>query len=516
MAVKPSDILRGKYRIDALIGRGGMGQVFSATDLSTLDRTQVAIKIVSRLLVDGVMMLRLQREAEAALRIKSDYVPRVLEVSDTEEGETFLVMDRLFGESLAQRIREEGALPWPEVAKIGDDVLCGLVDAHAAGVIHRDLKPSNVFLSVKFGQVRAMVLDFGVCKLDGVDVERLTGTGESIGTVAYMAPEQIRGASKVDGRADVYAFGALVFEMLSGRLPHEGPSQMAILASKLEKTASTLQDASRVAFPEALEAVVARALARDPENRFESASELLVAWRSLSGANVQPSLPPAPSSARAIADEITRVGEPPTEIIPPPLFVAAEEQEGPPPSPPAAVVAIVHLSPSARRNEAPSPDPPLVDAPDTEPELASVKSGSTPDVEPQEAPRDEVRVTQTALAGSLAPRRIPARREGLGPARIAMLAAFFGVIASLVLVAFSFSRPDPPTIRASVSFEPVPSEPVDPASVNPLASTGVADPSSSASATPSVKVRLLRPRPARPGPAPARSVIPKITSQPRY
>ncbi len=131
-----------------------------------------------------------------------------------------------------------------------------------------------------------MVLDFGVCKTDTVDAEHLTGTGESIGTVAYMAPEQIRGASKVDDRADLYAFGVLVFEMLCGRLPHDGPSQMAILASKLENEPARLRDCARVPIPEGLDALVAKALVRDPKNRFASAQELLKAWRKLGVPNV--------------------------------------------------------------------------------------------------------------------------------------------------------------------------------------------------------------------------------------
>jgi serine/threonine-protein kinase len=279
VAVKPGDILRDRYRIDALIGRGGMGQVFAATEIDT--RTRVAIKVVSRLLVDDVLMVRLHREAEAAQRIRSEYVPHVYEVSDTEDGETFLVMERLVGEPLSQRIRDNGALPWTEVRRIGEDVLHGLIDAHAAGVVHRDLKPSNVFLALKDPQVRAMVLDFGVCKMEGIDAERLTGTGESIGTVAYMAPEQIRGAARVDERADLFAFGVLVFEMLSGRLPHDGPSQMAILASKLENAPARLRDCSRVAIPEGVDHLVARALERDPARRFQSAEELLEIWREL-------------------------------------------------------------------------------------------------------------------------------------------------------------------------------------------------------------------------------------------
>ena len=280
MGVKPGSILRGKYRLDAAIGRGGMGQVFSATDLEAQD--EVAIKVVSRIFLDDVLMARLQREAQAATRIRSDYVPRVIEVSETDDGETFLVMERLIGEPLSAHLRERGPMAWRDVARVGEDILRGLIDAHTAGIVHRDLKPSNVFLAVKNSRMRAMILDFGICKMDTVDKERLTGTGESIGTVAYMAPEQIRGAAKVDDRADLYAFGVMVFEMLTGRLPHEGPSQMAILASKLEKPHAPLLEHTQVAIPEGLDVLVARTLCREPRDRFASAQDLLKAWRALS------------------------------------------------------------------------------------------------------------------------------------------------------------------------------------------------------------------------------------------
>ena len=319
MAVKPGDILQGSqntYRIDALIGRGGMGHVFSASDVGTLHPgPPVAIKVVSRLLFDETLMARLHREAVAAARIRSEYVPRVLEVANTDPGvhgerEMFLVMERLVGESLSQHMRDKGPLPWAEVVQIGEDVLRGLIDAHTAGVVHRDIKPSNIFLALKGGRVRAMVLDFGVCKTDTVDAEHLTGTGESIGTVAYMAPEQIRGASKVDDRADLYAFGVLVFEMLCGRLPHDGPSQMAILASKLENEPARLRDCSRVPTPDGLDALVAKALVRVPKDRFASAQELLKAWRKLGA----PSVASAPSPPLLADDSAHDPHDAPTTV----------------------------------------------------------------------------------------------------------------------------------------------------------------------------------------------------------
>lgn len=318
MPVSPGDILRERFRIDALIGRGGMGHVYSATDLSSPLQVQFAVKVVSGVLVDKVGMARLHREAEAAQRIQSDFVPRVTEVNETASGETFLVMERLFGEPLSQRMRDsDGVLPWHEVMTIGEDVLRGLIDAHTAGIVHRDLKPSNVFLALKNGRVRAMVLDFGVCKLDGVDVERLTGTGESIGTVAYMAPEQIRGASTVDERADLYAFGVVVYEMLSGRLPHDGASQINILASKLEKEAPGLHHHARVPFPDGVAEILTRVLARDPAKRPASAQELLKAWRAIGTQRTLRTPAPMSSQASARPDDATSAPSlPPIEANP--------------------------------------------------------------------------------------------------------------------------------------------------------------------------------------------------------
>ncbi|MBX3212807.1 MAG: protein kinase [Labilithrix sp.] len=402
MTVKPGDILRDRLRVDALIGRGGMGQVFAATDLES--RAQVAIKVVSRLLVDDVLMVRLHREAEAAQRIRSEFVPRVLEVSDTDEGETFLVMERLVGEPLSQRIRDRGALSWNEVHRLGEDVLCGLVDAHAAGIVHRDLKPSNVFLALKSSRVRAMVLDFGVCKMDGVDAERLTGTGESIGTVAYMAPEQIRGAARVDARADLFAFGVLVFEMLSGRLPHEGPSQMAILASKLENAPARLTECSRVPIPEGVDALVTRALERDPAKRFANAWDLLEVWRAL------PRLGDAPIPAPSVRpfDGAAPIGaDPPTEVSRPPAELLA-------------------LSSDATNEE-------LLLDPTYVPPLSLSSRRASLSLEPHP--------TQTALTT-----HHTSIHQKSGAGRLALVLAACGLVAGIVVVGVSFARgPDEPS-----------------------------------------------------------------------
>ena len=281
-------ILRGKYRLEASIGRGGMGEVFEATQLVT--GQQVAVKVVSRAFVDELLMARLQREAEAARRVQSPFVPQLFDVDSTADGELFLVMERLHGETLSERLKKRGGhLTWDEVRRMGEDVLRGLIDAHAAGVIHRDLKPGNIFLENLPGLgERARILDFGVCKLDAHDGESLTSTGEAVGTISYMAPEQIRGASKVDERADVYSFATVIFEALSARLAHDASGQIAMIASKLERPARHLRDTARVPVPAGVDPLLARCLSRSPNDRPSSATDLLRAWRALGGQMIVP------------------------------------------------------------------------------------------------------------------------------------------------------------------------------------------------------------------------------------
>lgn len=303
MSIGPGAILGGKYRLEDSIGRGGMGEVFEATSLSTGQR--VAVKVVNRAFADTMLIERLRREAEAARRVQSEFVPQLYDVDKTPDGELFLVMELLHGETLAAHLRRRGGLlEWDELARLGEDVLHGLIDAHAAGVVHRDLKPGNIFIeSLPDQRERARILDFGVCKLDVHDGESLTTTGEAVGTIAYMAPEQIRGASRVDERADVYAFAMVAFETLSGRLAYDASGSIALIACKLEKPARSIRDLGRMPIPQGLDALLSRCLARRPEDRPGSAAELLREWRSLGPATVAP-------SPVALGSEIT---EPATE-----------------------------------------------------------------------------------------------------------------------------------------------------------------------------------------------------------
>lgn len=287
-------VLRDKYQLVASIGRGGMGEVFHAVHVPS--GTDVAIKVVNREILDDMMMARLEREAAAAARIQSPYVPRVLDVDRLGSGEVFLVMELLHGESFSERLKNGAVLSWDEVFNIGDNILRALIDAHEAGVVHRDLKPGNVFIEhLSGGLARARILDFGVCKLDEQDTKKLTITGESVGTIAYMAPEQIRGASKVDERADLYSFAMIVYEALCGHIPYESQGQMALLATKLEKAAYPLKGRNRVPVPAGLDALLSKSLSRKPGDRPANAREMLRAWQNLGPPTSQPNLQIQPS-----------------------------------------------------------------------------------------------------------------------------------------------------------------------------------------------------------------------------
>ncbi len=433
-----------------------MGNVYAATELET--QATVAIKVVSRVMFDDVLMARLHREADAASKIQSDFVPRVLEVNETEEAEVFLVMERLVGMSLSERMRKkDDPMTWKQIAQVGEDVLRGLIDAHTAGIVHRDLKPSNVFLALKQGRERAMVLDFGVCKIDGVDTERLTGTGESIGTVAYMAPEQIRGASKVDDKADLYAFGAVVFEMVCGRLPHDGPSQMAILASKLEKDTDRLRDYARIEVPPGLDELIARTLSREPSGRPQSAQELLRGWRNMNGKGLTQPTPGVSISASRVTG-------------PPPRFAEAVPMDEAPTS---------HISLPPSGPQLPVPEPSY---------------------------------TQTSMTSG-----ISLRRGGSG--RLAFVLAACGIVAGFIAVAAFFARSSEPAAAAPPPPVATAEEAPTATSLTVPATTMSAEPEPFELANDEQPAADAGRKPAvsgRPRPRPVGPKGPHITDKPRY
>jgi len=286
--IHPGDILAG-FRVTTLLGRGGMGEVWAAEDET--GTREVAIKVLlPRAALKPDLVRRFEREARAVAAVQSPFVCQLLGFQrDRTSGAHLLVFERLKGESLSERLRRELYLPFAEVGPILDDVWQGLVAAHGAGIIHRDLKPGNIFLERVANAARperAKVLDFGISKLtkkDPLDVAEpsLTDFDATLGSFAYMAPEQIRGAARVDERADIYALGAVAFRALSGRLPFEGSSSGMIMALKVDRPAPTLSEVTEEQWPAGIERFLAKGLQRDRDQRFSSASEALTEWRAI-------------------------------------------------------------------------------------------------------------------------------------------------------------------------------------------------------------------------------------------
>jgi serine/threonine-protein kinase len=273
--MKPAvgDLVRGKYRIQRLIGDGGMGSVFEARHEAL--GTDVALKFLHTDLARRPgLAARFAREARVAASIQSPHVTRVNDVDSTEDGTPFIVMELLQGQSLAAVLAKEpnGRLTVDEAVDFGLQILAGLEAAHARGIVHRDLKPDNVFVTPSPGGPVIKLFDFGIAKIrESKEFSRgLTHAGILMGTPEYMAPEQLYSAAGVDHRADLYSLGVMLFEMLSGRLPAEGESAAAIVAQVQQGTATRLESLVPE-LPGELVSLVQHALAPDPEQRFESA-----------------------------------------------------------------------------------------------------------------------------------------------------------------------------------------------------------------------------------------------------
>jgi tRNA A-37 threonylcarbamoyl transferase component Bud32 len=254
-------VVDGKYRIDAQAGRGGMGAVFKARDVR-LDR-DVAIKVVrADLLASPDARVRFRREAQIVARLQHPAVVAVFDYGTFADGSAYIVMEYVRGEDLRQRLRRTPALSPPEVVAIATGVAAGVQAAHDAGVFHRDLKPENVLLPENGGGPK--VLDFGVAKLAPSAADpggTVTAGATIVGTPAYMAPEQLRGEA-LDGRADVFSLGVMVFEMLTGRMPYGVGSFVDI---GVKHASGRIADADRL--PDALRPAVLQTLAADPDER---------------------------------------------------------------------------------------------------------------------------------------------------------------------------------------------------------------------------------------------------------
>lgn len=273
----------GKYRIDRLIGRGGMGAVFQAANLSIGKR--VALKFLDHEAAQNrEACQRFQREAEAAGMAESAHIVQIFDSGVTDGGLPFLVMELLTGEDLGARLRREGRLSVPTALRITSQVLRALLRAHDAGIVHRDLKPDNIFLCARDDDPSFVKLvDFGISKVAHARAaDTITHRGTVLGTAFYMSPEQAQSFVDIDGRTDLFSVGAILFEMLTGSPPHVGRTYEAVLIAICTHDAADVRTlAPEVPAPVA--ALIARALQRDRDRRFQSAHEFLTEIATLEG-----------------------------------------------------------------------------------------------------------------------------------------------------------------------------------------------------------------------------------------
>jgi len=262
-------LLSERYEVLALLGTGGMGTVFRARDLELEEI--VALKVLKKDLIEipGVVE-RFRREVKLARRVTHRNVARVFDIGE-HDGDRFLTMELVEGEALGVRAAR-GSIPWDEALRISIAVIEGLSAAHAAGVVHRDLKPDNILLA-KDGRV--VITDFGIARGRFDEGSALRTFGTAVGTPAYMAPEQVEPDREVDARADLYSFGAVMFELFTGRRAWPGDSPIAVAAARIVQPPPDPL-AVRPDLPEAYARIISRCLARKPEDRFPSAEAIRI------------------------------------------------------------------------------------------------------------------------------------------------------------------------------------------------------------------------------------------------
>jgi eukaryotic-like serine/threonine-protein kinase len=267
------DVVADKYRLVRLLGEGGMGAVYEAEH--TFLGRRFAIKFLHpELLVRGEMMERFRREARAAGSLENEHVVAATDFGMASDGAPYLVMEYLAGENLAELLRRVGPLPVTRAVHAVLQTCKGLEVAHARGIVHRDLKPENLFVVPRADDGDLVkILDFGIAKLQGSDAGPRTRTGVTMGTPHYMPPEQARGEKELDHRADIYALGVILYELLSNKKPHPGASYNEILFHILTQPVAPLASL-RSGLPRGLAEVVQRAMAFEISDRPASAAEL--------------------------------------------------------------------------------------------------------------------------------------------------------------------------------------------------------------------------------------------------
>ena len=273
------DVVGGRYQLQQLLGRGGMGRVYAATD--TKHGVVVALKLMHTHLGQvKEAQRRFRNEASALHRLRSDYVARLYDFGH-HEGSPYLVMEYVPGHDLTRELTQRGTLPWHEAHALIDQVCLALDAVHAAGLVHRDLKPRNIVVSHDTGQLMAKVVDFGLSKLalGAPKGTPITRSGTTVGSLHYMAPEQAIGSARVDARADVFSVGCILYFLLVGEPPF---SQRALARAGRTGNALTFSSVHhrRPDVPDYVDEVLRVALSPDPDHRFRTIGALRMALAS--------------------------------------------------------------------------------------------------------------------------------------------------------------------------------------------------------------------------------------------
>ncbi len=323
LPVPEREVLAGRYELLALLGVGSMGSVYRAWDRELDD--VVALKMLRReLMASREMLERFRTEVKLARRVTHKNVARVFDIGE-HDGLRFLTMELVEGTSLEAIREREGYLPIARVVDLATQICGGLAAAHAAGVVHRDLKPDNIVVDPNG---RAVIADFGIARaLAGTakDARALSGMAGMVGTPAYMAPEQVEGTEPIDGRADIYAFGAMLFELFTGELPFPGDTPLAVAIARLRGDAPDVRT-RRADIPERVARIVAKCMAREPSERYATSAELFAQLdrlrTSIAADPVAAMLPSVnaipvavPSSPRSVAS-LTMLEEVAFELVP--------------------------------------------------------------------------------------------------------------------------------------------------------------------------------------------------------
>lgn len=371
--VAPGDVIADKYEVVRVIGTGGMAMVVEA--VHRFIGSKVAIKFLHGATGNDRVIERLAREARIVSRMKSEHVARVMDAGLLPDGSPFCVMELLDGMDLAQYVEERGKLPIPEAVELVLQACEGLAEAHAMGVVHRDIKPNNLFLTRGLDKKHLVkVIDFGIAKTrhaHAAKSDRLTRQVDLLGTPEYMAPEHLRATIDVDARADIWALGVTLYELVTGRRPFENESLIELCGAIVRDPPEPLPPH----VPKALQLAIYRCLEKDPANRFPKVGALAAAIAPFAPASdvsvsrilsVEPlTVPPiaTPSAPTLLAGGTMRLGNTP-DIAWTPTAVSAPARKRARIFLPAAFAGAVLLAlgvwVGTRR---PAPPPPSANAP---------------------------------------------------------------------------------------------------------------------------------------------------------